>query len=168
MIEKVYELTESIIDQFQNKIDQLINEIVVEVNTTMYDEKIPIKITENNGWKQSTEKLVIDDRMVSRIQDVISMKYMMKSFEFFFNFLLLPEDLAKLEEYQPHRYKNYELECYKKGFIAALVGKTEDNNPYPLSGHERDTTFMDECNFAWHYGNECGINYLTRIRKERE
>jgi len=43
-------------------------------------------------------------------------------------------------------------EAYDEGYEAAKAGKSEDDNPYELSGHERDTTYEDEMHFAWYNG----------------
>jgi len=41
---------------------------------------------------------------------------------------------------------------YLEGFISHLLGLTEDYNPYPPSGHERDSTYEDRRNYYWYSG----------------
>ena len=43
-------------------------------------------------------------------------------------------------------------EAYNEGREARRLGLNEDDNPYPPSGHERDTTFMDEMHYHWYCG----------------
>jgi dihydrofolate reductase len=45
-------------------------------------------------------------------------------------------------------------DAYRNGFDAKLMGLTHDDNPHELSGHERDTTYSDECNYQWYKGFE--------------
>jgi hypothetical protein len=52
------------------------------------------------------------------------------------------------------------FEEYLKGFIACFNSKVEDDNPYPDSGHERDTTFQDEQQYNWYCGYWDCANYL--------
>lgn len=33
-----------------------------------------------------------------------------------------------------------------------MNGEAEEGNPYKLSGHERDTTWEDECHYQWWSG----------------
>lgn len=47
---------------------------------------------------------------------------------------------------------DYFEEAYNEGYQAAKDGKSEDDNPYPPSGHERETTFKDELNYHWYQG----------------
>ncbi len=39
--------------------------------------------------------------------------------------------------------------AYEEGFHAYKDGKSVEENPYPRSGHERDTTFSDELHQYW-------------------
>jgi len=43
-------------------------------------------------------------------------------------------------------------EAYDNGYEAYRKGKSENDNPYKQSGHERDTTFDDERHFQWTVG----------------
>lgn len=43
-------------------------------------------------------------------------------------------------------------EKYKEGRVARREGKPESSNPYRISGHERDTTYGDLCNYQWESG----------------
>lgn len=42
--------------------------------------------------------------------------------------------------------------AYNQGKRAGKRGKSLDANPYKPSGHERDTTFDDECHYQWYPG----------------
>lgn len=41
---------------------------------------------------------------------------------------------------------------YDEGWNACFNGADENDNPYTPSGHERETTWIDECHFAWYCG----------------
>ena len=43
-------------------------------------------------------------------------------------------------------------EVYTRGYHAAHNGVSAENNPYTLSGHERDTTYKDELHEWWWHG----------------
>lgn len=47
---------------------------------------------------------------------------------------------------------DYFQQAEEEGRKAALAGATESDNPYEESGHERDTTFDDECHYRWWRG----------------
>ncbi len=56
--------------------------------------------------------------------------------------------------YSPPSDKYGFVEEYNLGYNAGLEGKSEvHDNPYPESGHERDTTFQDEQNYFWYQGH---------------
>jgi hypothetical protein len=42
--------------------------------------------------------------------------------------------------------------AWEAGQKARADGQTDDANPYTPSGHERDTTFEDECHYQWWSG----------------
>jgi len=44
------------------------------------------------------------------------------------------------------------VEAYHLGYEAAKNDELVDDNPYVLSGHERDTTFEDELHYHWYVG----------------
>jgi hypothetical protein len=46
----------------------------------------------------------------------------------------------------------YYRAAWEAGRKARADGKGEDANPYKPSGHERDTTFEDECHYQWWSG----------------
>ena len=46
----------------------------------------------------------------------------------------------------------YHNEAYMEGWLAAMRGFTDGSNPYELSGHERDTSFMNELHYQWMRG----------------
>lgn len=46
----------------------------------------------------------------------------------------------------------YYKKAYDLGYQAASSGLSEKDNPYPTSGHERDTTFDDELHYQWYSG----------------
>lgn len=48
----------------------------------------------------------------------------------------------------------YLQEAYDEGYQAAKDGLDETENPWELSGHERDTTYQDEMHYAWYSGWE--------------
>jgi hypothetical protein len=45
-----------------------------------------------------------------------------------------------------------ERRAYEQGVQAALSGGSEGDNPYPASGHERETTRDDELRYRWWSG----------------
>lgn len=51
-----------------------------------------------------------------------------------------------------HRFCPDYREAYDEGYLAAQQGKSLDDNPYPESGHERDTSHSDELNYWWYSG----------------
>ena len=55
-----------------------------------------------------------------------------------------PED--KSEEFQ---------EAYRQGYQAGREGGGK-KNPYPESGHERETTYEDELHYQWYSGHMAG------------
>lgn len=46
----------------------------------------------------------------------------------------------------------YYAEAYRAGYLAGKSGDELEDNPYPGSGHERDTTFEDELQYQWQSG----------------
>ncbi len=50
--------------------------------------------------------------------------------------------------------------AYDLGRQAAKDGKTDDDNPYEPSGHDRDTTFADYCVYYWDRGFDDGNREL--------
>lgn len=55
-------------------------------------------------------------------------------------------------EYSTNIWSDSYKEAYDAGYLAASEGKNEEENPYKLSHHERDTTYSDECNYYWWRG----------------
>lgn len=41
---------------------------------------------------------------------------------------------------------------YDAGHKARIFGKSKTDNPYPLSVHDRDTTFSNEQHYFWNLG----------------
>ena len=58
-----------------------------------------------------------------------------------------PNNWVMAWPYDPHY-----AEVYAQGYTAAHTGKDEQDNPYALSGHERDTTHEDELHQWWWSG----------------
>lgn len=51
-----------------------------------------------------------------------------------------------------HSFQQEYADEYDAGFKAAADGKSLDDNPNELSGHERDTTYSDELHYWWYVG----------------
>jgi hypothetical protein len=71
------------------------------------------------------------------------------------------------ESYSPPTQRDYPylepyLEAYELGYKADAAGLKEDDNPYEESGHERDTTVSDECNYQWYRGYCHGYEDSTK------
>jgi len=54
--------------------------------------------------------------------------------------------------YYTHPFDSIYAESYNAGYRAFKEGKKEDENPWPPSGHERDTNLNDELGYWWFCG----------------
>lgn len=43
-------------------------------------------------------------------------------------------------------------QAYDDGYSAASQGQSENSNPHKPSGHERDSTIVDEQHYYWYLG----------------
>ena len=76
--------------------------------------------------------------------------------------------LANLaENFDPPKDNSY-YNYYLEGFIACYERKSEDDNPYTPSGHERDTTFQDEQHYHWYSGYWDCADYLDHRKGKYE
>lgn len=65
---------------------------------------------------------------------------------------LRPQSSGEIVRPAP-KYPNDPLPiAYDEGFAAKQQGKSEDDNPYNTSGHERDMTLDDELHYQWFSG----------------
>jgi hypothetical protein len=54
--------------------------------------------------------------------------------------------------YNPDRVEDVFRDAYIEGYNDASIGQDFQDEKYPGSGHERDTTFQDELAFAYYCG----------------